>query len=334
MAAPWVSFDSVKAQVSIEEVLSRYGFLDALQQKGAQLVGHCPFHSESKASFKVTPERNIWHCFGCDIGGDVIDLVRYQEGFTEGKRASDRRKAALLLQEWYGIESERPAPPSSRKAKTSMETREAAPQLESEPVREKETEAAAANGSESPVNPPLTFELKNLDADHPYLRERGLTKETIVAFGLGYFGGKGTMHGRIVIPIHDETGQMIAYAGRWPGDEGWPEDEDKYKLPKHFHKSLALYNLHRARAYASEGLIVVEGYWSVFELWQKGRRNAVSVMGSSMSAEQEKLIVETVSPKGKVLLAFDPDEAGRRGAADAAVRLAPQVFVRTVDLTI
>jgi DNA primase len=343
MAAPWVSFDAVKAQVSIEDVLSRYGFLDTLQEKGAQLIGHCPFHSESNASFKVTPERNIWHCFGCDIGGDVIDLVRYQEGFTEGRRASDRRKAALLIAEWYGIESERPVPASGRKAKTSPETREAAPQVESEPVREEEPEAAAAclrathrqaNGSETLVNPPLTFELKNLDADHPYLKERGLTEETIATFGLGYFGGKGTMHGRIAIPIHDETGEhLLAYAGRWPGDEGWPADEDRYKLPKGFAKSCILYNLHRARDHAAEGLIVTEGFFSVFELWQKGRRNVVAVMGNSVSPEQERLIVDTVGSRGRVLLAFDGDTAGRKGMSDAAARLAPQVFVRTVELS-
>jgi DNA primase len=350
MAAPWVSFDAVKAHVSIEDVLRRYGFLDSLQEKGAQLVGHCPFHSESKASFKVTPERNIWHCFGCDIGGDVIDLVRYFEGFTEGRRASDRRKAALLIAEWYGIESERPAPASGRKAKTSTETKEAAPQVEKETGREEEPEAAAAclraclratrkqathrqaNGSETPVNPPLTFELKNLDADHPYLRERGLTKETIQTFGLGYFGGKGTMQGRIVIPIHNEHGELVAYAGRWPGDP--PEDEPKYKLPANFHKSLVLYNLHRAREYATEGLIVVEGFWSVFELTQRGRKNVIAVMGSSVSSEQEKLMVDTVGPRGRVLLAFDADDAGRKGMSDAAARLAHQVFVRTVELSL
>jgi DNA primase len=101
-----------------------------------------------------------------------------------------------------------------------------------------------------------------------------------------------------------------------------------------FHKSLVLYNFHRAREYAGEGLIVVEGFFAVFELWQKSRRNVMAVMGSSMSAEQEKLIVETVGAKGKVLLAFDPDEAGRRGMQDAAARLAPRVFVRTVAFSI
>jgi DNA primase len=329
VTSPWVSFDEVKAQVSIEDVLRRYGLLDALQEKGAQLVGHCPFHSESKASFKVTLKRNIWHCFGCGIGGDVIDLVRYQEGFTEDRRASDRRKAALLIAEWYGIESERPAPASMRKAKTSPETKEAAPQVEEEPGRE---EAAAVSENETPVNVPLTFELTNLDADHPYLRERGLTKETIETFGLGYFGGKGSMHGRVAIPIHNEHGELVAYAGRWPGDP--PEDEPKYKLPANFHKSLVLYNLHRAIEYATEGLIVVEGFWSVFELTQRGRKNVVAVMGSSVSPEQERLIVDTVGSRGRVLLAFDGDAAGRKGMSDAAARLAPQVFVRSVEFSL
>jgi DNA primase len=307
-----------------------------MKTKGKQLVGHCPFHSESKASFKVTPERNIWHCFGCDIGGDVIDLVRYQEGFTEGRRASDRRKAALLIAEWYGIEAERPAPASGRKAKTPAETREAAPQVEEEPVREAEPEAIVERRIETPVNPSLKFELKNLDADHPYLRERGLTDETIATFGLGYFGGKGTMHGRIVIPIHNEHGELVAYAGRWPGDP--PEDEPKYKLPANFHKSLVLYNLHRASDHTAEGLIVTEGFFSLYELWQRGRKNVVAIMGSSMSDEQEKLIVETARQKGgnraRVLIAMDGDEAGRRGMQETAARLAPQVFVRTVELSI
>jgi DNA primase len=109
-------------------------------------------------------------------------------------------------------------------------------------------------------------------------------------------------------------------------------------LPANFKKKLVVFNLGCAREHAADGLIVVEGFWSVFELTQRGRKNVVAVMGSSVSPEQEKLIVETVKQMGgnkcRVLLAFDSDEAGRRGAADAAVRLAPQVFVRTVELTI
>jgi DNA primase len=148
-------------------------------------------------------------------------------------------------------------------------------------------------------------------------------------FGLGHHAGKGMMHNRVVIPIHNEKGDLIAYAGRWPADEGWPEGEDKYKLPPGFRKSLVIFNLHRATEYATDGLIVVEGFFTVFEFWQRGRRNVVALMGSVLSEAQERLIIQTVGQRGRVLLAFDADEAGRKGMADAAARLAPQVFVRT-----
>lgn len=85
-----------------------------------------------------------------------------------------------------------------------------------------------------------------------------------------------------------------------------------------------------APGHAGDGLIVTEGVFDVMELWQRGRKNAVSILGSSMSEAQEQLIVDTVGPRGRVLLALDQDEAGYSGMADAAARLAPQVFVRTM----
>jgi DNA primase len=77
---------------------------------------------------------------------------------------------------------------------------------------------------------------------------------------------------------------------------------------------------------------VVEGFFDTMDFWQRGRRNVVAIMGSSLSDSQERLIVETVGPRGRVLLAFDPDAAGRKGMEDAAARLVSQVFVRTVTL--
>lgn len=72
----------------------------------------------------------------------------------------------------------------------------------------------------------MTFSLKNLDPEHPYLSERGLTKEAIKEFGLGYCS-RGLFKDWIVIPVHNENGELVAYAGRWPGED-WPEGEDKY----------------------------------------------------------------------------------------------------------
>jgi DNA primase len=208
-----------------------------------------------------------------------------------------------------------------------------------------ETSAAAATAAptedvtpapEAPAegaNPPLKFTFKHLDTRHPYLiQDRGLREATIDAFGLGHHAGRGIMQGRVVIPIHNDQGELVAYAGRWPADEGWPKGEEKYKLPPGFRKSLVVFNLHRAREHATEGLIVVEGFFTVFEFWQRGRKNVVALMGSTMSREQERLMVETIGPKGRVLLALDNDEAGRKGSADALSRLSSQAFVREMAL--
>src|SRR5262249_16299362 len=108
--------------------------------------------------------------------------------------------------------------------------------------------------TEEQVNPPLKFTFKHLDNRHPYLtQDRGLTEATIDFFGLGHHAGKGIMQNRVVIPIHNEQGALVAYAGRSPGDP--PEGEGKYKFPPNFHKSLVLFNLHRAWEHATEGLI-------------------------------------------------------------------------------
>jgi hypothetical protein len=105
-----------------------------------------------------------------------------------------------------------------------------------------------ATGEERKIRPnkPLGFSL-TLDPDHPYLKERGLTPELIATFGLGYCG-KGSMAGRVCIPIHDGDGALVAYAGRWVGpEEDLPEGKGKYELPAGFHKGLELFNLHRAK---------------------------------------------------------------------------------------
>jgi DNA primase len=190
--------------------------------------------------------------------------------------------------------------------------------------------AQPASTPEEKVNLPLKFALKHLDPHHPYLTERGLTPETIAHFGVGQCQ-KGIMAGRMAIPIHNEHGELVAYAGRWPGEP--PEGEGKYKLPVGFHKSLVVYNLHRAKEHAKEaGLVVVEGFFDCMRLWQEGFPNVVALMGSALSEAQEELIVETVGPKGKVALMFDEDEAGWKGREDALSRLSSRVYAKVIGL--
>ena len=86
----------------------------------------------------------------------------------------------------------------------------------------------------------MTFQLKGIDPVYPYLTKRGISRELAEKFGVGYFPGKGSVHGRVVIPIHNERGDLVVYAGLSIDDS-----EPKYKLPSEFQKSLELYNLHR-----------------------------------------------------------------------------------------
>jgi len=119
----------------------------------------------------------------------------------------------------------------------------------------------------------LTFKLKNLDPKSPYLKEKGLKKETIKEFGLGYCK-RGLLKGRIAIPIHNERGELIAYVGRYPGDP--PEGESKYVFPLNFKKSYVIFNLNRLKNKNKEKeLILVEGFFDVFNLWQAGFKNVV-----------------------------------------------------------
>ncbi len=142
------------------------------------------------------------------------------------------------------------------------------------------------------------------------------------------------MKDRIAIPIHNEHGELVAYAGRWIGEGEPPEGEPRYKLPMGFVKTAVLFNLHRARELAREKgeLVVTEGYFTVFKLFQCGIENAVATMGAHLSERQKELLVETLGARGRVILMFDDDEAGRNGSLKAAGELMDQLFVKVVKL--
>jgi DNA primase len=311
-------------------------------------------------------------CFGnCHEGGNVIDFVVLMEGGSK-ENGDDMRRAAMHLQEWFGLTFERPqggrrtpagasvsalgtasvtttavaqttpaaSQPTLPLAKT---TKNGTPAAEPDPPpmtgethltqdpTPVSTTAPEAAPDVAKANPPLKFALKSLDPEHAYLQGRGFSPETIAAFGVGLCTGKGIMAGRIAIPIHNEVGEFVAYAGRWPGEP--PEGEGKYKPPAGFHKSLVVYNLHRAREYAKDaGLIVVEGFFDAMRVWQAGYPNVLALMGSSMSDAQEELLVTAVGPEGKVALMFDEDEAGWKGREEALARLSGRVYVRVIGL--
>lgn len=254
MKAAWVDFRAVKARVTMEMALANYGIrLHRLDD--AYLRGRCPLpvHTSkgSRESFIVNTKKNAWACHssscvaarGGRIGGNVLDFIAAMEGCAI-------REAALKLQDGFFVT---PAPSSAV------------------PHRGEATVPSSGD-----TNKPLDFTLNRIDYSHPYLAKRGIGADTARYFGIGYNCGKGSMEGRIVIPIHDESGFLVAYVRR-----SVDQTEPRYRFPARFRKSLVLFNLHRAIRAAAEGksVIVVEGFFDCFTVHQAGLPGVVALMG-------------------------------------------------------
>ncbi len=323
--AAWVNFKELREQLSFEAILRHYGV--AIKMKGDQHHGFCPLpnHQGEKrsASFSANLKRGIFECFGCGAKGNLIDFAVFMEKLDPDK-GEDVRTVALQLQKRF-------CPALSQKPKDRAEPPAPA---ESKP---KETEKQP----ELPlvVNAPLDFILKQLIPQHTYLSGRGFLPETIAHFGLG-FCVKGLLAGRIAIPLHNQAGELVGYAGRLVDGAVVSEDNPKYRFPSErerkgvtyeFRKSLFLYNGHRITAPVDD-LIVVEGFPSVWWLRQAGFSNVVALMGWSGSEEQSKLIVSLVKASGRVWVFSDGDEAGARCATSVLTQVAPLRFCRWVKL--
>ena len=311
----FIDFRAVKREVTMVQVLEHYGLMSRMKQNGDSITGACPIHDgENPTAFRVSISKNCWNCFSqCGCGGNVLDFVAKREKVS-------LLKAARLLVEWFNLNIETPEDedrpprrekPDSRVREKNNPKREAARPVEPNEVRGE--------------NKPLTFVLQNLQPEHPYLTERGLSPETIQTFGLG-FCQKGLLNGRIAIPIHNASkGELVAYAGRWPGDT----DQEKYLFPKGFGKSLELFNLNRViKEPADSPLIIVEGFFDCMKLWGYGVKRVVALMGSSLSLAQEELIRRHTDANSQIIVMLDEDEAGQSAREEIAGRLAKFAFVK------
>lgn len=309
-----IDFKDICKRVSVSALLEHYDLLAATKCRNSEYTLRCVFHNDTHASLSINAN-GLFQCFGCTTsGGDIIDFVAQKEKVS-------LRQAALLIDSWFPVEGLQPESLTEQTVAVHEDT----PAVEMPPTAELR-------------NAPLDFALP-IDPDHPYLIERGLYPATVKEFGVGLCTSeRSMMAGRIVIPItHWDPltydAYLVSYAGRLPYN-ALNADTPKYLFPPNFHKSAVVYNLIGAGRYAREqGLILTEGFFSVMRLWQMGIRTAVSIMGSSLSAQQEELIVNTVGVGcGKVTLLFDPDHAGRQCRDDALSRLIRSVHVRVVDL--
>ena len=325
--ARFIDFRALKAAVKMEEVLAHYRLTEQFSRGKDSLSGPCPIHRGThKTQFRVSLSKNCWHCFSdCHCGGNVLDFVAKMENV-------DANEAANLMVEWFNLDiaklnSEANPPDHKVNPKRGVEARRDAPARWTESPTPKPMASKTPEPKESLPNKPLGFALKLAD-QHPYFAERGLTPETVEEFGLGYCD-KGVMSERIAIPIHNVKGELVGYAGRWPGEP--PKERPKYRLPDGFKKASEVYRLAQALREPEEfPLIIVEGFFDVMKLWQLGIRKTVALMGSSMSAAQEQLLTRITNANSTIIVIFDEDDAGRTGRADVLQRLVTKSFVRVV----
>jgi len=294
MATTWVDFRQIKTDVAIEDVLAHYG-VHLRRITVTDMRGRCPLpmhtSSRSRDSFAVSVARNVWSyrsqsCMQAR-GGRVGGNVLDLVALME---SCSIRDAALQLQHW-SVPPRRP-----------ITTEPAAPE----------------------ANVPLGFTLQYIDRRHPHLAARRLTAETVRKCGVGFYDGRGFLRGRIVIPIHDEHGTLIAYVGRAVGSE-----KPKYRFPVGFKKSQVLFNLHRACRTSAREVIVVEGFFDSFAVHQAGYPAVVALMGSTLSRCQADLLTSRFD---RVIAMLDGDDAGRKGAAAVTGVLAKSVGVTVISL--
>lgn len=303
----------------MEMILNRYG-IKLRRVNQFYFRGTCPLPSHSSAasdeSFGVHTGKNAWACQSQSCitarngkrGGNILDFVSIQEQCS-------LRDAAIKLATWFNVSSGTgESQPGKQLARSNPS------QLVAEREKDGEVTDDILPDAE---NKPLGFALRNIDHSHPYLTARGISKEIAEQFGVGFFAGKGSMAGRIIIPIHSRKGELVAYAGR-----SIDESEPKYKFPGGFRKSLELFNLHRALAARTGYVIVTEGFFDAMKVTAAGYASVVALMGASMSEVQEKLLADF----RRVVLLFDGDEAGREGTRTTALRLMLHTFVKAINL--
>ncbi|MFW6359807.1 MAG: DNA primase [Chroococcales cyanobacterium] len=337
---------------TIEEVKQRVDIVDVisdsvvLRKRGKSFLGLCPFHSEKTPSFNVSPEKQVYYCFGCSAGGNVFKFLMELE-----KRSFS--EVVLDLARRYQISVKTQEPAQRQELQRQLTLRE---QLY-------EIMAVAATFYQHALRQPQGEKALN------YLySERKLTEETIQQFGLGYApagwetlyrylveqkrfsvalveqaglikqrsSGNGyydQFRDRLMIPILDIQGRTIAFGSRTLGD-----DQPKYlnspETPL-FDKSKTLYNLDKARSGISQAdqAIVVEGYFDAIALSQAGINHVVASLGTAFSQDQLKQLSRYTESK-KIIFNFDADSAGITATQRAISEIETLVYSGQIQLRI
>lgn len=309
--------EEVRVKNDIVNVISGYV---RIQKKGSSYFGLCPFHNEKSPSFSVAPAKQMYYCFGCGAGGNVITFVMEYENATF-------QEAVKMLADRAGI------------SLPEMEYSEEAKKKESRRAKLLEVQKEAAKYYYYMLRSPRG------KAGYQYLAGRQLSEETMKKFGLGYADGAGSdltaylkskgysdelinesgltgfdekrgMHdkfwNRVMFPIQDSNHRVIGFGGRVMGDA-----KPKYlNSPETliFDKSRNLYGLNFARTSRKGNIILCEGYMDVIAMHQAGFTQAVASLGTAFTAGQASLLKRYTE---EVLLAYDSDGAGVNAAMRA-----------------
>ena len=331
MPLPPAFLTELKARCDIETLIGTYV---RLKRAGTNSVGNCPFHSEKTPSFTVFRGSQSFYCFGCGAGGDVITFVMRMENldYMAAVEKLCNMAGMVMPQESYGASQKR----TDRKRLFELNKK------------------AARFFHNALIDP------KNADA-LKYITDRGLTPRTIKHFGIGYadsdFGSLSAylksegytdaelkeaflcginkynkpfdmFRGRIMFPIIDVSGEVIAFGGRIIGD-GTPKYLNSSDTPV-FNKRRNLYALNYAKATTDSSLILCEGYMDVIALHQAGFYNAVATLGTAITPEQARVMTRYAN---KIYICYDSDEAGRK-ATDKAIALLSEAGLSVKVITV
>lgn len=315
--------EQLKSQIDIVKVVGEYVRLKRAGASG-RYVGLCPFHTEKTPSFGVNQTRQFYKCFGCGAGGDVLKFVMEIDGLTFPetlKLLADRHGIPMPKRSEY-------SDPESKLRGAILDMHEIAAGLYQDNLRGPQGSEARAYLAKRAVSEEMTekFALGFSDPGGQSLFRRlsqeRFTSEQLDASGLVRKRDDGSYYdyfrGRLMFPIHNESGKVIAFGGRAMRDADQPKYLNSPETPV-YRKSSVLYNLHRARtAMRSSGrAVLVEGYMDVIGVFSAGVKEVVASCGTSLTNDQVRVLHRHAD---NVIINFDPDRAGA-DAAEKAIKM-------------
>ncbi|GAB5413372.1 MAG: DNA primase [Congregibacter sp.] len=315
----------------IDDLLDRVDIVDVIDRRvklkktGKNYSARCPFHDEKTPSFSVNPEKQFYYCFGCGAGGNALGFVMDYENIDFPQAVENLAQSAGLEVPREQVRGAAGAPPRESPNKPLFETMERSADFYRDALRSHSTKGAAVDYLKSRgltgviardfglgFAPPGWDNLIKALGDDETARKRGVDAGVLVKNDAGRIYDR--FRNRIVFPIRDRRGRVIAFGGRVLDDEK-PKYLNSPESPI-FHKGRELYGLYEAKRSNRhlERIIVVEGYMDVIALAQAGITNAVATLGTATSTEHLERIFRTVP---EVVFCFDGDEAGRKAAERA-----------------